>query len=102
VYKPKSITVFCADAGVVIEKIRYRKYTSRVATGTGTATVNLCEPNCAAGNTETFRVRFKLSRVTQCGDSYQYRRLRMRYVGPKPPGDRVIKQTYRCGDAPTR
>ena len=102
VYKPKTITVFCADAGVVINKIRYKKYNSRTATGTGTATVNLCEPNCAAGNTQNFKVRFKLYRVTQCGDAYQYRRLRVRYVGPKPPGDRVINQTFPCADAPTR
>jgi hypothetical protein len=102
VYKPKTITVFCADAGVVISKIRYQKYNSKVATGTGTATVNLCEPNCAAGNTENFKVRFRLYRVTQCGDAYQYRRLRVRYVGPKPPGRRVINQSFPCADAPTR
>jgi hypothetical protein len=102
VYKPKSITVFCADAGVVIGKIKYSSYTATTARGSGTSTVNLCDPDCAAGNTKTYRVRFTLSRVTQCGDSYQFRRLRMSYVGSKPKGKRTITQTFACADAPTR
>lgn len=102
VYKPKTITVFCADAGVVIKKIKYTSYGAKRATGTGTATVNLCEPDCAAGKTANYSVRFTLSRVRQCGDSYQFRRLRFTYVDEKPPGDRSMRQSFVCADAPTR
>jgi hypothetical protein len=102
VYKPKSITVYCADAGVVIGKITYSTYTATTARGAGTSTVNLCDPDCAAGNTKTYRVRFTLSKVTQCGDSFQFRKLRMRYVGAKPKGSRTVTQTFTCADAPTR
>jgi hypothetical protein len=102
VYQPKSITVYCADAGVVIGKIRYTTYNATTARGSGTSTVNLCDPNCAAGNTKTYRVRFTLSNVTQCGDSFQFRRLRMSYVGAKPKGSRTVTQTFPCADAPTR
>ena len=102
VYKPKTITVFCADAGVVINKITYSNYGTKTARGTGTAAVNLCEPNCAAGKTQNFQVRFRLSKPTQCGDASQFRRLRVTYVGAKPPGDRVIRQSFQCADAPTR
>ncbi len=101
VYKPKTITVFCADAGVVIQKISYRSYGAKRATGTGTANVNLCEPDCAAGKTKNYKVRFTLSKVTQCGDSYQFRKLKMTYTGAKPKGSRTIKQTFACADAPT-
>jgi len=101
VYKPKTITVFCADSGVVIEKIKHTSYGAKTATGTGTANVNLCEPDCAAGKTKNFKVKFALSQVKQCGDSYQFRKLRMSYVGAKPKGDRTINQTFPCADAPT-
>jgi hypothetical protein len=102
VYKPKTITVFCADGGVVINKIKYTDYTSKIARGQGTATVNLCEPDCAAGKTQTFDVRLRLSKVTQCGDSYQFRKLQMVYIGKKPQGKRTVRQTFACADAPTR
>jgi hypothetical protein len=101
VYKPKTITVFCADAGVVINKIKYTDYTSKIARGQGTATVNLCEPNCAAGKTQKFDVRFTLSKVKQCGDSYQFRKLQTTYIGKKPKGKRTQSQSFPCADAPT-
>jgi hypothetical protein len=101
VYKPKTITVFCGDAGVIINKIKYSSYGAKTAAGTGTAVVNLCEPNCAAGKTKNYKVKFKLSQVTQCGDSYQFRKLQMTYVGAKPKGDRTINQKYACANAPT-
>jgi hypothetical protein len=102
VYKPKTITVFCADAGVVIKKIKYSSYGAKTAAGTGTAVVNLCEPDCAAGKTKNYKVKLKLSRVTQCGDSYQFRKLQMTYTGAKPKGNRTINQSFPCADAPTR
>jgi hypothetical protein len=101
VYKPKTITAFCADAGVIIKSVKYSSYGAKTATGTGTAAVNLCEPNCAAGKTKNFKVRFTLSRVTQCGDSYQFRRLQFSYTGDKPKGNRTQNTTYTCADAPT-
>lgn len=101
VYKPKTITAFCADAGVIINKVKYSSYGSKTAKGTGVAAVNLCEPNCAAGKTKNFKVRFTLSRVTQCGDSYQFRKLHFTYTGAKPKGNRTMNTTYVCADAPT-
>jgi len=101
VYKPKTITAFCADAGVIINKVKYSTYGSKIARGTGVAAVNLCEPNCAAGKTQNFKVRFTLSTVRQCGDSYQFRQLRFTYVGEKPKGKRTLSTSYPCADAPT-
>jgi hypothetical protein len=100
-YKPKTITVFCADAGVIIKKVKYSSYGAKTATGTGTAVVNLCEPNCAAGKTKNYRVKFTLSKVTQCGDSYQFRKIRFSYTGDKPKGNRTQSSGYPCADAPT-
>jgi hypothetical protein len=102
VYKPKTITVFCADDGVFIKKIKYSAYTAKIARGKGTAVVNLCVPNCAAGKLKNYAVRLTLSKVSQCGDSFQFHDLSMTYVGAKPKGDRTIKETYDCATAPTR
>jgi len=102
VYKPKQITVACADAGIIISKVKYSSYGAKTAKGTGTAAVNLCDPNCAAGKTKRFPVKFTLSKVTQCGDSYQFRRLTLTYTKATPPhSKKTIVQPYVCADAPT-
>lgn len=101
VYKPKTITLTCADAGIVVKSIKYSNYGSKSAAATGTAYVNTCEPNCAAGKTKKYPVKLAFSRVTQCGDSYQFRRITMTYTGQKPSGPKVINQPFQCADAPT-
>jgi hypothetical protein len=103
VYKPSAITVFCGDSGVVIQKIKYSSYGAKTAAGTGTAVVNLCDPNCAAGKTKNYPVKFTLSKVKQCGDSYQFQKLQMTYTGAVPKGQKKTStQSYGCANAPTR
>lgn len=102
-YKPKKITLACADAGAVLNKVKYISYGEQVARGTGVARVNDCEPDCASGTFHKYDVRFRLYRVKQCGDVPQFTRLRYRYVGPKPPGsDRALSLRYPCANAPGR
>ncbi len=103
VYKPKTITIACADANFAVQKIKYGSYNARVATGRGTAVVNTCEPNCAAGKMVSYPAKIKLSRVTQCGDSYQFRRVAVTFTGKVPKGmTRTEVQSFPCADAPTR
>jgi hypothetical protein len=103
VYKPKSFVVTCADANFEVRKVKYSSYGEKVARGTGTARINDCEPNCAAGTFKKYPVRFKLSRVRQCGDVPQFRRLTVVFTGDRPAGeDRRMRQPFRCADAPTR
>ncbi len=101
VYKPKMITLTCADAGIVVKSIKYSSYGAKTAAATGTAYVNLCEPNCAAGKTKKFPVKLAFSKVTQCGDSFQFRKVQMTYTGAKPKGPKVINQPFQCANAPT-
>ena len=102
-YKPKSIQPFCADAGMPITKIRWTQYGAKTAKGRGTAAVNDCEPNCAAGKSRSYPVRVKLSRVRQCGDVPQFSVLRVTFVN-RPHGGfkKSFIQPYECADAPTR
>lgn len=102
-YKPKKIQVFCADGGMSIAGIKYSTYGAKKAAGGGVATVNTCEPNCAAGNTEKYKVNVQLSRVRQCGDVPQFRRLRVTFPEGAPKGfKRGVTQRVGCADAPTR
>jgi hypothetical protein len=102
-YKPKSLTVFCGDGGMPIAKIRWSSYGAKQATGRGVASVNDCDPNCAAGTSSNYRARIKLTRVRQCGDVPQFTRLRVTFVGKAPKGfKRGVRQSFQCADAPTR
>jgi hypothetical protein len=103
VYKPKTITLACADAGFVVSKIKYASYGAKTAAGTGTAVVNTCDPSCVAGKSLKYPVTVGLSRVTQCGDSFQFRRVTVRFTKKVPTGmKRTTVQSFPCGNAPTR
>jgi hypothetical protein len=102
VYKPKSVIVTCADANFAIKKITYSSYGTKKARGTGTASINTCEPNCAAGTFQSFPVRFVMSRVGQCGDVPQFRRLTVTFTGKRPTGQsRTLRQPFTCAIPPT-
>jgi hypothetical protein len=64
VYKPKSITLTCADGGWSIQAITWNTWTAEGAEGTGTWRENLCEPNCADGEIVEAKARVKLSDLT--------------------------------------
>jgi hypothetical protein len=103
VYQPKTITLACADAGFVVNKIRYSSYGAKRAAGTGTAVINTCDPSCVAGKDVRYPARIALSRVTQCGDSYQFRSVRVTFTNKIPKGyKRTYSQRFPCADAPTR
>lgn len=102
-YKPKSIVVTCADANFLVKRISWKSYGSKTAHGTGTASVNTCDPSCVAGKFKSYPVRVALSRVRQCGDVPQFTRLRVTFTHRRPKGmDRVETQKFACAIPPTR
>lgn len=55
--RPSDITsIYCGDNSVSVSDITWTRWGPRSATGTGTEAVNLCRPNCAAGNYEQRQV----------------------------------------------
>lgn len=62
VVKPKEIVIACADAGVMVNKIDWTKWTANTASGRGTLTWNTCLPEtCVDGIVEEYKVRVNLS-----------------------------------------
>jgi hypothetical protein len=96
--KPRTITVFCADGGMVVQRIRWSRWNQQGATGTSRrALVNDCEPSCADGTVHRYRVRLKLSRPQACANGQlAFRRLSATFTGRKPRGPRTINQRTGC------
>ena len=83
-YKPTRILVACADANNRLAKIKWESYGSDAASGTATAVVNDCEPNCAAGTFHHFRAVVTLNKPKDCGRYRQFTRLVERFTDEKP------------------
>lgn len=54
--KPATETLTCADAGMVLESLRWASWTPRFASASGTLTENDCKPNCADGHFHNYPV----------------------------------------------
>ncbi len=87
-YKPHHLIAACGDAGVRVNKIHWTHYGAKSASGGGTAVVNICEPNCAAGVFERDPARVRLSRPRLCKavGIRLFTRLKVTYPGARPGG----------------
>jgi hypothetical protein len=62
--KPQEIVITCADAGVMVTKITWTKWTANEAKGTGTLVWNTCLPKtCVDGIVQKFKAKVTLGRV---------------------------------------
>jgi hypothetical protein len=61
--RPEQLTKYCADAGVIIYDITWKRWGYNGAEGTGTYSENLCEPNCAEGTRVEEQVDLYLSGI---------------------------------------
>ncbi|MEI7798503.1 MAG: hypothetical protein WCI68_07015 [Actinomycetes bacterium] len=66
-FKPKSLTTFCADAGVVITNLEWKSWGSTEGTATGTYMANDCKPDCATGKWHSKKVEVKAANPEQIG-----------------------------------
>jgi hypothetical protein len=99
-FRPKTIVVTCADQNFTIRSIRWSDWTTTSATGTGTARVNDCQPNCAAGRFRSYRgVTVHLSRPVVCTEDglKEFSELTYRFGSSRPEGFRKRgTQLSRC------
>jgi hypothetical protein len=66
-HRPGTISVFCADGGMQVQKLYWYEWGPSEARGRSRhAVVNDCKPNCAQGHGHTFRVRLVLHRARTC------------------------------------
>jgi hypothetical protein len=63
VQRPEQIMLTCADGGMIVTDIKWQTWNSKGATGTGTYSQNMCEPNCAEGKRVEVRVRLRISEL---------------------------------------
>ena len=62
VQRPLQIMLTCADGGMIVTDITWNTWTSSIATGKGTYSQNMCDPNCAEGTRVDVPVTIKLSK----------------------------------------
>ena len=86
VYEPTELVLYCADAGQILQDIKWDDWSDSKAVGTATVTTNLCEPNCAAGNTETTSVEVELIDPKDVESVLTFSKVRLTYE--KVPGSR--------------
>jgi len=99
-YKPTRIVVACGDANNRLARIRWESYGTDSASGTATAVVNDCEPNCVSGEFHRFHAVVTLNRAKDCGRYRQFTRLVERFTGNKPDatGSRVTER-FPCANS---
>jgi hypothetical protein len=98
-FKPRQVTLACADAGFVIRSITWSSWTTRSAGGKGTASVNDCDPNCAAGTFQSYPASVKLITPELCraGRPMQFTRIVVTFTGSRPAGfTRTERQHFGC------
>ena len=74
--RPDGITLACGDGGFLLTGLRWSTTTPAVARARGTAVLNLCDPNCAAGRKARYAVQAVFANPSACpGMRRQFRRL---------------------------
>lgn len=66
VQRPKGITLACADNGLYLSRLRWRRWGGRVAVGRGILFENTCVPFCMAMSFISAPVRVHLYRRRDC------------------------------------
>jgi hypothetical protein len=98
-FKPSTVIVTCADANFRVRGIGWSSWTGQEARGRGTALVNDCDPNCAAGTFRRYPIRLRAFRPRETGGCVPgslFTRLAWRFPQAKPPGPRSGRTRLLC------
>ena len=82
VIRPSEITTYCADAGQIIQNIKWSKWNEDAAIGTGVAFTNNCEPTCVAGEIIKNAVNLKLNAPMDTNEGLLFTNLEVSYLEP--------------------
>jgi len=98
VVKPSSVVLACADAGVVADHLTWTGWGGTVALGTGLASVNDCDPNCAAGHLHNYKIVLHAAGRQRCPSGQAaYARVSYTWLGKTPYGTGATTLQYPCG-----
>lgn len=82
VNRPSEIVTYCADAGQIIQNIKWSIWNEDHAIGTGVAYTNLCEPNCAEGEVVANSVDITLNAPEDTNEGLLFTSLELKYLEP--------------------
>jgi hypothetical protein len=93
VYKPKSITLTCADGGIRLQEIDWKDWGSEGAIGTGIYVENNCKPNCASGKFIETPVTISLTNPIKLNSKIHLKDLAITAISGEnfPSGNTLIK-----------
>jgi hypothetical protein len=94
---PATVTIACADDGFIISGLAWPDWGAAKAHASGTATINTCDPNCAAGNAVQRAIAVTAKGLEPCWKAQpQYTRLSWTF----PDGTRPGSGAFPCPRAP--
>jgi hypothetical protein len=86
-YKPKSVIIACGDGAFRVAKLKWSSWRNTKAVGKGTAKVNTCKPNCAAGKFKSYPVKLTADKPGSCPNGKRaFTRLTYTFSDTKPKG----------------
>ena len=96
--RPDTISLACADDNAYVAAINWRNWGGRRSQGTGTLTVNNCNPSCVADKFKTYPVTISLRKVRlrKCGTKKRvplYRLAVLDFLVNKPSFAGSIRKT---------
>jgi hypothetical protein len=104
--KPKEVVFACADGNFYADHLTWIGWGGPRAVGLGTAHLNDCEPDCAAGHFHRYSTILILGGTQRCpnGES-AYRTVTWAFVGrspypPSSPGTLDPRQSFPCRRMP--
>lgn len=98
--KPDLISVICSSDAITARSLTWSKWGARVATATGTATVNWCAfEGCAMGEYDNYKVVMIASKIVKCPKGgQQYSRMQYVFVGDEDPFASLPKKFKLTGE----
>lgn len=85
--KPEVLTTSCADFGIAVFNIKWKVWGATGAFGTGTYSVNQCEPSCAEGKRVETPVSIQLQDLLFDGKKYYLNRAT---ITPLDPNQKLL------------
>jgi hypothetical protein len=92
VYKPESITLTCADGGMTVGEIKWQRWDTGEAIGTGIYIENSCQPDCARGKFVQTPVTISLTNLIEYKSKFHLKDLAITPTNGKnfPNGNKLI------------
>jgi hypothetical protein len=97
--RPASVVLACADGNFSISKLAWTGWGQQFAAGRGTASINDCKPNCAAGHFHSYPVILLATGRQSCHGKAAYASTTYAFVTQTPYQAKTVNEAtigFRC------